>query len=453
MSYLATNDYVGISFWIATAIMLASTVFFFVERQDVSGKWRTSLTVAGLVTGIAFWHYLYMRGMWSDMGASPTVFRYIDWLITVPLQIIEFYLIVAAVTAVSAGIFWRLLIASIVMLVGGYLGETGLWAPSVGFAVGMIAWVYIIYEIFLGETAAANASSGNSASQSAFNTIKWIVTVGWAIYPVGYALGYFAGGVNNEALNIVYNLADLINKTAFGLAIWAAATSQSEARVNVRAKTSGEVVKIGSTQGQFVEKDSILCSLGVVELNRTEVKAPFSGFIEQIVKPGNFLERGQVCATIIQLNPIIFSAEVPEFNINKVETGQEVLISLITGEVIKGNLTFVSKSASTSTRTFKVESQIQNKDGMVRDGITAEMIIKTKFVKAHKISPSILILNDNGKIGVRSVIDGVVVFHNVSILEDSESGLWITDIPDSLDLIVQGQGFVEDGQQVVTNQI
>ena len=227
MSYLATNDYVGISFWIATAIMLASTVFFFVERQDVSGKWRTSLTVAGLVTGIAFWHYLYMRGMWSDMGASPTVFRYIDWLITVPLQIIEFYLIVAAVTVVSAGIFWRLLIASIVMLVGGYLGETGLWAPSVGFAVGMIAWIYIIYEIFLGETAAANASSGNSASQSAFNTIKWIVTVGWAIYPVGYALGYFAGGVNNEALNIVYNLADLINKTAFGLAIWAAAKSDS----------------------------------------------------------------------------------------------------------------------------------------------------------------------------------------------------------------------------------
>ena len=227
MSYLATNDYVGISFWIATAIMLASTVFFFVERQDVSGKWRTSLTVAGLVTGIAFWHYLYMRGMWSDMGASPTVFRYIDWLITVPLQIIEFYLIVAAVTVVSAGIFWRLLIASIVMLVGGYLGETGLWAPSVGFAVGMIAWIYIIYEIFLGETAAANASSGNSASQSAFNTIKWIVTVGWAIYPVGYALGYFAGGVNNEALNIVYNLADLINKTAFCLAIWAAAKSDS----------------------------------------------------------------------------------------------------------------------------------------------------------------------------------------------------------------------------------
>ena len=231
------------------------------------------------------------------------------------------------------------------------------------------------------------------------------------------------------------------------------ATSRSEARVDVRAKTSGEVVKIGSTQGKFVEKDSILCSLGVVELNRTEVKAPFSGFIEQIVKPGNFLERGQVCATIIQLNPIIFVAEVPEFSINKVETGQDVDIRLVTGEFIKGKLTFVSKSASPSTRTFKVESQIGNEEGVVRDGITAEITIKTKLVMAHKISPSILILNDNGKLGIRSVEDNLVKFHNVTILEDSESGLWITDIPKNLELIVQGQGFVEDNQKVLTKKL
>ena len=231
------------------------------------------------------------------------------------------------------------------------------------------------------------------------------------------------------------------------------ATSRSEARVDVRAKTSGEVVKIGSTQGNFIEKDSILCSLGVVELNRTEVKAPFSGFIEQIVKPGNFLERGQVCATIIQLNPIIFVAEVPEFNINKVETGQDVDIRLVTGEFVNGKLTFVSKSASPSTRTFKVESQIENKNGLVRDGITAEMTIKTKLVMAHKISPSILLLNDEGKIGIRSVENDIVKFHNITILEDSESGLWITGIPKELELIVQGQGFVEDNQRVLTNKL
>ena len=114
-SMLATNDYVGISFWLATAIMLASTVFFLVERGDVSGKWRTSLTVAALVTGVAFWHYLYMRAGWVANGESPTVFRYIDWLITVPLQIVEFYLILAAVTVVRSSLFWKLLVASLVM--------------------------------------------------------------------------------------------------------------------------------------------------------------------------------------------------------------------------------------------------------------------------------------------------------------------------------------------------
>ena len=195
----------------------------------------------------------------------------------------------------------------------------------------------------------------------------------------------------------------LSNVISYQPSIKLKATSRSEARVLVRAKTSGEVVKIGATQGQFINKGSILCSLGIVELNRTEVKAPFSGYIEQIVKPGNFLERGQNCATIIQLDPIIFVAEVPEFSINKIETGQEVYMKLVTGELINGNLTFVSKSASPSTRTFKVESQIPNKDGEVRDGVTAEMTIKTKIVKAHKISPSILLLNDAGKVGVLNV--------------------------------------------------
>ena len=90
------------------------------------------MTVAGLVTGVAFWHYLYMREVWVVMGDTPTVYRYIDWLITVPLQIIEFYLVIAAVTAISAAIFWKLLTASIVMLVFGYFGETGLMNVTVG---------------------------------------------------------------------------------------------------------------------------------------------------------------------------------------------------------------------------------------------------------------------------------------------------------------------------------
>jgi bacteriorhodopsin len=226
---LLPSDYVGISFWLATAIMLAATVFFFVERDRAQGKWKTSLTIAGLVTGIAFWHYLYMRDVWVDTGTSPTVFRYIDWLITVPLQIVEFYLILAAVTLVSVRVFWKLLVASLVMLLGGYLGETQVLGISeiLGFIIGMAGWLYIIYEIFKGEASKLNENSGNVASQNAFKTIRLIVTVGWAFYPFGYLLGM--GEANTSgALDIIYNLADLVNKAAFGIAIWVAATSDSE---------------------------------------------------------------------------------------------------------------------------------------------------------------------------------------------------------------------------------
>ena len=232
------------------------------------------------------------------------------------------------------------------------------------------------------------------------------------------------------------------------------ATTKSEKRINVKAKTSGEVVNIGAIQGSYVEKDKVLCSLGVVELNRTEVKAPFSGYIEEIVKPGNFLERGQVCATIIQLDPISLIAGVPEYDINKVQVNQNVYVELVTGQQIIGKLTFVSKSASPDTRTFSVESQISNNDGSIKDGLTAEISIEIDKVKAHKISPSILLLNDEGKLGIRYVKNSKFAqFIEVTILEDSEEGLWVTDIPEEIEIIIQGQGFVEDDQEVITNRI
>ena len=228
MTLLAENDYVGMTFWLATSIMLASTVFFFIERADVAGKWRTSMTVAGLVTGIAFWHYLYMREAHLQ-GEVTTVFRYIDWLVTVPLQIVEFYLILAAVTAVTSVLFWRLLGASLVMLVFGFLGEAGLMDVTVGFIIGMAGWIYIIYEIFAGEAAKLSEGSKNAGGQFAFNTLRYIVTIGWAIYPIGYFLGYMSGSETTDfgTVNIIYNIADLVNKTAFGLAIWVGATMDS----------------------------------------------------------------------------------------------------------------------------------------------------------------------------------------------------------------------------------
>jgi bacteriorhodopsin len=207
--------------------MLAATAFFFLERGSVAASWRTSVTVAGLITGIAFIHYMYMRGVWASTGDSPTVFRYIDWLITVPLQMVEFYLILSAVKKMPTGIFWRLLVGSLVMLIGGYLGEAGYIPTILGFLIGMAGWIYVLYEIFSGEAGKAAAKSGNKALVTAFGALRMIVTVGWAIYPLGYVFGYLTGGVDDNVLNVIYNLADFLNKIAFGLVIWAAAMSST----------------------------------------------------------------------------------------------------------------------------------------------------------------------------------------------------------------------------------
>ena len=216
------------SFWIATAMMLASTAFFLIERSSVAPKWRTSMTVAALVTGVAWYHYSYMREHWIITGESPLVLRYVDWLITVPLQVSEFYLILAAVGVASMALFWRLVGASVVMVVSGFLGESGAIDIWLGFAVGMIAWAYIIYEIWVGDAkeASKNASEG---TQFAFRAMAIILTMGWAIYPIGYVYGADGDTEAINNLNILYNIADVLNKTAFGLMVWYAATIDTAA--------------------------------------------------------------------------------------------------------------------------------------------------------------------------------------------------------------------------------
>ena len=226
---LATNDWVGISFWIATAMMLAFTVFFLVERQNVPDKWKTSMTVAALVTGVAWYHYTYMWEVWAMGDGSPLVYRYIDWLVTVPLQVVEFYLILAAIGVGTFVMFRNLMGASIVMLVAGFFGESGAMdgtlelSSTVWWFIGMLGWGYIIYELWSGDVKEA-AASGSPGVQFAFESMRMIVTFGWAIYPIGYLMGAGTiGGMGTDDMNILYNVADLVNKGAFGMMIWYAA--------------------------------------------------------------------------------------------------------------------------------------------------------------------------------------------------------------------------------------
>jgi len=194
--------------------------------MTVGAHWKTSMNVGALVTLVAGVHYFYMREFWVQVGTSPILYRYIDWSITVPLQMIEFYLILSAVQKnISVAMFWRLLLGTVVMLAAGYMGEAGFVNAWVGFIVGMAGWGFILFEIFVGEAGkvAAAGDKVNEYVQASFQTMRLIVTVGWSIYPLGYFFGYLMGGVEDSALNLVYNLADFVNKIAFCLAIWSSA--------------------------------------------------------------------------------------------------------------------------------------------------------------------------------------------------------------------------------------
>merc|ERR1712087_60913 len=205
-------------------------VFFFAEAKTVRNHWKTSLHVGGLVTLVAGVHYMYMREYWVQVHKSPIVYRYVDWSITVPLQMIEFNLILkAAGKATTAAGFWKLLLGTIMMLAFGYMGETGVVPAWPGFALGMCGWFFILFEIFAGE-AGGTAGDCSEAVASAFSTMRLIVSVGWSIYPIGFVLGWSMGEASELYLNVTYNIADLVNKIAFVLACWSCAKQDSAAK-------------------------------------------------------------------------------------------------------------------------------------------------------------------------------------------------------------------------------
>merc|ERR1712117_409167 len=234
-AFLQPTDGVAISFWIISIAMIAATFFFFAEAQTVGSHWKTSLHVGALVTLVAGVHYMYMREYWVQVHKSPIVYRYIDWSITVPLQMIEFNLILKAAKApIGPAGFWKLLVGTVCMLAFGYAGETKAMNPWTGFYLGLCGWAFILFEIFLGESAkASSATNVSEAVKQSFNNMRIIVSLGWAIYPAGYYLGQINDSAGaTQALNVTYNIADFVNKITFVLACWSCAKSDSEAALD-----------------------------------------------------------------------------------------------------------------------------------------------------------------------------------------------------------------------------
>lgn len=230
VSKIATDDYVGFTFFVGCMAMMAASAFFFLSMNDFDKKWKTSILVSGLITFIAAVHYWYMRDYWAVVGESPTFFRYVDWVLTVPLMCVEFYLILK-VAGAQKSLMWKLILASVVMLVTGYFGEavytTGS-GPALWGLLSGLAYFYIAYEIWLG-SARKLAEKAGGAVLKAHKTLCWFVLVGWAIYPLGYMAGtegwYDAVGTWGLNMDVIYNIGDAVNKIGFGLVVYGAAVA------------------------------------------------------------------------------------------------------------------------------------------------------------------------------------------------------------------------------------
>ena len=230
VSKMESTDYVGFTFFVGCMAMMAASAFFFLSLNQFDKKWRTSVLVSGLITFIAAVHYFYMKEYWAEVGESPTFFRYVDWILTVPLMCVEFYLILK-VAGAKTDLLWKMIAYSIVMLVTGYLGET-VYSDSAALWGGIsgLAYFIIVYEIWFGSASKLAAAAGGDVL-SAHKTLCWFVLVGWAIYPLGYMLGtdgWYTAYLGKGSVDVVYNIADAINKIGFGLVVYALAVKSQK---------------------------------------------------------------------------------------------------------------------------------------------------------------------------------------------------------------------------------
>jgi multidrug efflux system membrane fusion protein len=187
-----------------------------------------------------------------------------------------------------------------------------------------------------------------------------------------------------------------------------------------------------------------------LDLEYMSVRAPFAGALQdRMVEVGDFVSRGDPIATYVDNRTIIVSANLSEFDARFVDVGDMAEARLATGETVRGRIRYVAPVADEATRTFVVELEVANDDGKLRAGGTAELQIPAEMVFAHRISPSLLTLDDAGNVGVKIINDlGEVEFVVADIALSTNDGVWLAGLPEITTIITVGQGYVADGAVV-----
>ena len=238
--------------------------------------------------------------------------------------------------------------------------------------------------------------------------------------------------------------------------IKASGFTEADKFVQVRAEVGGRVVEVPVKRGDFVKKGDLICQLYIAGREAyPKIVAPFSGYLETVnVDSGDYLNLGGICASLIDPDPMLLIADIAEKEIAQVKLGSVAKAKLISGREIQGEVAFIATSADKNTRTFRVEISVANSDRTIRDGVSAEIFIQGNALPAHRISPAILSLNEQGKLGIRVVnTKNEVEFRAIEIMEDTTEGLWISGLPASARIITLGQEYVFQGQVVEVKEM
>jgi bacteriorhodopsin len=206
--------------------MAAGTFYFLLERNNLSQEHRSTATIAAVITFIAAINYYFMIDFLGEGGLFPaadvSTLRYVDWLLTTPLLLVKVLLLLKL--RENKSLLTQLIVADVVMILAGYVGEVAINGGEafsftsvgfLGFAVSTLAWLYIVYILFTSVAKAADKAS--AVVKNAFKTLRYFILIGWAIYPIGYLLALFGQTDLLAARDVVYNIADVVNKVGFGL--------------------------------------------------------------------------------------------------------------------------------------------------------------------------------------------------------------------------------------------
>lgn len=300
-----------------------------------------------------------------------------------------------------------------------------------------------------------------------------------------------------------------INAQAYPMAVAVTAQTEANRSVDLRAEVSGQVEELPVEEGGQVDAGDVICRLAVedraqrlteakavveqaqidydgaqrletggfqsktaiatakaqlesakanllrrqLDLDKTAIRAPFSGIVDdRPVEIGDLVRPGDTCATVIDLNPLLVSAQVSEQEVVRIKLGEIARARLASGEKVEGAIRYISRRANDVTRSFRVEAAVANPDMRLMSGLTADLNIQVGVVPAHLISSSLLSLDDKGELGVRVLDDDKRVhFYNVELIGDASGGIWVTGLPESTLLITVGQQYVGVGEQVAVS--